>query len=70
MAEDEVEPYPETFISIPWSDTYNPYQIPAWTAAVPAAPAGLPGGGARPLSNPRNHTPHSKARRGGAGGEA
>jgi hypothetical protein len=32
----DVDPYPTTFVTIPWSDDYNPYQFEAWTALLDA----------------------------------
>jgi hypothetical protein len=35
MADDAVEPYPTTYIAVPWSEAaYNPYQYRAWVDAM------------------------------------
>lgn len=41
-APDDVEPFPTTYIAIPWSEAYNPYQFHAWAAIAtpPAASSG------------------------------
>ena len=34
----DVASFPTTFIAIPWTETYNPYQFQAWSHAATAAP--------------------------------
>ena len=41
MDSEDTEPYPGAFVSLPWSDEYNPYdyelQLQAWRRVVAAA---------------------------------